>query len=471
MSARLHAQRGFTLIEMIVVVLLLSIAMLGLLAVFDASARINKSEQDVADAQGAVRYGVYQMTRAIRMAGAGGLFLTQAVLNAPDPQLAGVTVASGNGYDNVTGATVTNLAGTAVPVRAGTDMIEVRGVLLSPLLSFDADPGNGCAGGGTCTGSVSIDVKPRTFETQGTHVNDDPQRPQFVEIDTYTAGVSGAAPMLVLVSGNIDVHGGCSTFPAPQIYPQPMYGVAALTAPTDLGGLQTFGNVNFASAIARELNNENPADAGLDAPGMSNPLRRVGILDDLLFFIDDTDPLHPALAQGIRRGANFDVVRIADDVEDMQIAYGVDANGDNRVTRTSAPSPPGDPDLDVSTTANDDEWVPNVPGEAALAPAAFQSDAGAATALPIPFPHAGPFPPAHCPRLHGVMISLVAKSRDPDPTYRSPGSLGFRVLNSPAAINPPYPDVAIYPTPPPEPHYRRRVQTLKINLRNYSFEG
>ena len=66
---------------MIVVVFLLAIAMLGILAVFDASARINKSEQDVADAQGAVRYGIYQMTRAIRMAGAGGLYVTQAVLN------------------------------------------------------------------------------------------------------------------------------------------------------------------------------------------------------------------------------------------------------------------------------------------------------------------------------------------------------------------------------------------------------
>ena len=54
--------RGFTLVEMIVVTLLLLIAMLGLLAVFDASARINKSETDVADAQGAVRYGIYQMT-------------------------------------------------------------------------------------------------------------------------------------------------------------------------------------------------------------------------------------------------------------------------------------------------------------------------------------------------------------------------------------------------------------------------
>src|SRR5215472_7806617 len=86
------ATSGFTLIEMIVVTLLLSIAMLGLLAVFDASARINKNEQQVADAQGAVRYGIYQMTRAIRMAGAGGLFITEAVLNRPNTNLQGMTV-------------------------------------------------------------------------------------------------------------------------------------------------------------------------------------------------------------------------------------------------------------------------------------------------------------------------------------------------------------------------------------------
>src|SRR5580765_7203303 len=121
---------AFTLIEMILDTLLLLIAMIGLLAVFDASARINKNENDVADAQGAVRYGIYQMTRAIRMAGTGGLFVTQAILNAPDPQLGGVTVASGRGYDNVTGATVADInTGVNIPVRDGTDMIEVRGVI------------------------------------------------------------------------------------------------------------------------------------------------------------------------------------------------------------------------------------------------------------------------------------------------------------------------------------------------------
>jgi hypothetical protein len=57
---------------MIVVTLLCSIAMLGLLAVFDASARINKNETDVADAQGAVRYGVYQMTASSGWRGRAG---------------------------------------------------------------------------------------------------------------------------------------------------------------------------------------------------------------------------------------------------------------------------------------------------------------------------------------------------------------------------------------------------------------
>ena len=98
-----RSSAGFTLVEMIVVTLLLLIAMVGLLAVFDASARINKNETDVADAQGNVRYGIYQMTRAIRMAGAGGLYVTQAVLNHADRELPGIAPPAAS-YDNVAAA-------------------------------------------------------------------------------------------------------------------------------------------------------------------------------------------------------------------------------------------------------------------------------------------------------------------------------------------------------------------------------
>ena len=43
-------------------------------------------------------------------------------------------------------------------------------------------------------------------------------------------------------------------------------------------------------------------------------------------------------------------------------------------------------------------------------------------------------------------------------------------MNSPVTITRPYP-TSLISDASTEPQYRRRVQTLKINLRNYAFEG
>src|SRR5262252_2653187 len=192
-DSRRSSMSGFTLIEMIVVTLLLMIAMVGLLAVFDASARINKNETDVADAQGAVRYGIYQMTRAIRMAGVGGLYVTQAVLNRNDKELPGIAPNSAS-YDNVTNVTVTDTNNKVWTVRPGTDMIEVRGVLFSPLIAFDGS--SGCA---PCIGTQPLNAKPIIGDIKiGEHLNNDPStRPQFAAIDAYTQSASANNPMLV----------------------------------------------------------------------------------------------------------------------------------------------------------------------------------------------------------------------------------------------------------------------------------
>src|SRR5262245_17321497 len=190
-----RSQSGFTLVEMIVVTMLLLVAMLGLLAVFDASARINKNETDVADAQGAVRYGLYQMTRVIRMAGTGGLYVTQAVLNHNDVGLPGITP-PGASYDNVTAgvAVAQTGGGPAIAVKQGTDMIEIRGVILSPLLGFDLQ--TGCGG---CTGVQPVTVRPITGDPMiGEHVNNDAvQRPQFSAIDNYTVNAAAGEEMFV----------------------------------------------------------------------------------------------------------------------------------------------------------------------------------------------------------------------------------------------------------------------------------
>ena len=182
----------------------------------------------------------------------------------------------------------------------------------------------------------------------------------------------------------------------------------------------------------------------------------------MIFFIDNgTDALHahPSLAQGIRRGNAFDVVTLADDVEDMQISYGVDTDGNSQINRIAATAA-SDPDSNVSSAPEGDEWVPNVPG-----------NDNPITHDAFPFAATDFYDlPNHCPRLHAVMISLVAKSHDPDLNYKAPAALGVRTMNSPVTVAPPHPDTAQYPGVP-NPSFRRRVQTLKINLRNYAFQG
>ena len=100
-------------------------------------------------------------------------------------------------------------------------------------------------------------------------------------------------------------------------------------------------------------------------------------------------------------------------------------------------------------------------GEVAPATLDFQCD-------PAPsFLHVGVA--THCPRLKAVQISLVAKSAGSDPTNLGPQARGVRLMNSPVTVNAPFPDTAQYPSfPGGDPHFRRRVQTLRVDLRNYS---
>ncbi|HTY42148.1 MAG TPA: hypothetical protein VMH79_09780 [Thermoanaerobaculia bacterium] len=457
--ASASSSSGFTLVEMIVVTLLLLIAMVGLLAVFDASARINKNETDVADAQGNVRYGIYQMTRAIRMAGAGGLYVTQAVLNHNDASLPGIDP-SGVSYDNVpANVTVTGTDGRTWAVRPGTDMIEVRGVLFSPLLGFVEE--GGCA---PCTGTQQLNVRAVAGNAEvGEYLNNDPTiRPQFATIDAYTASASSTNPMLVIVQdAKSELHTCADPNPTGlHRYPQPAYNVGVLNQPTSLVSSSTFNSVDFGGSLSPRFNTELPSGSDQAAVPITI-LKRAGILDDVVFFIT-TDPsldpngIHPFLAQGIRRGNAFEVTRLADDVEDMQVAYGIDADGDGAVGRSAAsgcPSPgvgSNDPDPNYSTTAGCDEWNPNVDGEIAPVDAQFQQQ--------NPFNPAHDGAAVHCPRLHAVMVSLLAKAKDSDPTYRGPAAQGYKIMNSTAA-------------PITPGLYRRRIQTLKINLRNYAFQG
>ena len=241
----------------------------------------------------------------------------------------------------------------------------------------------------------------------------------------------------------------------------PPIGSGSSTTPPALASAATFGPVDFGSALARELESEDPRDPA-PASGPPGPvLARGGILDDVLFFIDDSDPRHPVLAQALRRGPRFDVVPLVEDVEDLQVAYGVDGlyGGDgvapDGVLRRLLPATADDPDPHFSSRANGDEWAPNAEGERLFANGDFQS-----RQPPGGYFHADPVSGAHCPTLSAVLLTIVVKARDPDPVFRGPGATAFRVMNSDGAAR-------VYPPPPEAPRYRRRSSTLRVALRNY----
>jgi hypothetical protein len=430
---------GVTLVETLLAVVLSSMLVLAALSLWDSAGRLNKSEIEVAEAQESVRFGLHQIARAVRMAGAGGLFVSQAVLLRPDPGLPGVAASGDGDYDNVVTGAVTDLGGRIVPLRPGTDVLEVRGVLFSPLLGFD-----GASGCGPCNGADELRVRPVTASG---HVNDDPaRRPRFSAIDSYTSGVSDRRPMFVLAVDGNDLSPACSDPRAPQ----PSYHVGLLTEPTALAASGTLQTVDFSDRLAREISTEDPRDS---PPATADPplhaLRRAGILDDVLFFIDNTDPVHPTLSRALRRGARFDVVALAEDVEDLQVAYGVDglygsdAVAPDGVLGRLVAATEGDPDPSVSTQVDGDEWVPNVEGERPFATGDLRSS------------------DAHCPALSAVMIALVAKARDPEPTFRGRGAFGLHAFNSPKETRD-YSGTSLT-----APRYRRRIQTVAVGLRNF----
>src|SRR6266536_1977695 len=110
-----RAQRGVTVIEALVALLVGSIALLGLYQLVDTSNKLTKQQSDIADAQQSVRIGLSQLSRLIRQSRIGGLYYGNAVL----------PIANNIGP----GTFMTDLSGAPHYIRKGTDVIEVRGVL------------------------------------------------------------------------------------------------------------------------------------------------------------------------------------------------------------------------------------------------------------------------------------------------------------------------------------------------------
>lgn len=434
-----RATRGFTLVEGLVTLVIVTVLVVGLLTLLDSSNRLAKQETQVADAQGAGRSAIYEVTRLVRQARVGRLSPLSSVMpfvnNATD--------------ETITAGTVTHT------LRPGTDALQIRGVLFDDSFRLTSGLAGGpdvvCAGV-SCTGLATVTIRQQVQLGIGTGYENFPagQLPAiaartepfyFTVSDTETPGPDKPDQWLTVTTA-----GGPAIYSIKRYYVGRVDANAAGTWYVYDGTAvpPTFSfTIDFSDATAMAMNATNAANDELATP-LSG-----GVVDEIILFVDrgPQDPAalgggytHPFLAQAIRRGdGSWDVQRLVDDVEDLQFAFGIDG-----IVAGSTPDRGIDPAV-VSSTKDADEWVLNVSGEELTA--TFDE-----FLLGPPWILSGS--PA-TPALRAVFVSVVTKSLDPDMKFDGPGALGIRTFDSTAQ------PVSTQP-------YRRRAQTMAVNLRNFS---
>ncbi|MCP4202631.1 MAG: hypothetical protein GY769_11935 [bacterium] len=314
-----RVSEGFTLIEMMLAMTITVMVMVGVLSLFQVSVRVARNQTQLADLQQNLRVALYDTQRYARMAGRGGL-PTFIPPNAPYtgqllPNGAALTI--GN---NV--AAGTRIGGaTTPPILPGTDTLTVRGVLF----------------GSVYQSQVSV--------------------PQFGG-NTLTVGRLSAMgveqDLGVLAEAVTNANGGD---PEALIVVSPLgtslYGIVELTggtiAQTVIDGENEIQGVtlNFVrTAGTRQATYyQQLMPNGVFPPQMTSAAY-VGVLEEYRYYLrdttDTTDPnrtLVPRLSRARFYPGSNDIhpsnpsaaEDIADNVWDLQIALGVDSNGDGIV--------------------------------------------------------------------------------------------------------------------------------------------
>jgi len=134
------AERGFTLVELVVSLLVAVEILIAGAIVFDVHNRMAVIQTQITDMQQSLRISHYEMVRMLRMAGRGGLGAVFTADPGPPVRLVGTVIDVRN---NVEEADDTNqvAVGTDQPrARPGTDILTVRGCITTSLYQI---AGNG----------------------------------------------------------------------------------------------------------------------------------------------------------------------------------------------------------------------------------------------------------------------------------------------------------------------------------------
>jgi hypothetical protein len=427
-------ERGLSIIEALVTITLMTLAGIGLYNLLDSSNRLAKQETNVASAQQAGRTSMSELARVVRQARAGQLFYGNAVLpianNSPG------------------GTKILDLSGVSHFIRKGTDVIAVRGVLQGD--RYGVTGGDVTCGSLLCSSETPMTITIRSTAENGV-VNFASgsvptlaarNRPFYFAVSygtLQTIRISNTDFLIPLYCvGVVDTTGSWYTSTADTF--------TFTMDPRDDGARM----LNAVSGVVREL---------VQSPYSGGPI------DEILFFVDEgsTDasmsPIdtHPSLAEAILDPSTgrYDVQSLVDEVEDFQVAYGIDGADGSAHDRGISPVA-----FDASA-AGRDEWVGNAATEvengltfSTTEPHFIDAfiDRTVAAGAPDLFSQA-------IPALRSVWLSVVVKSSDPDYRYNGPGARGIKSLDSTAT---PFSSASITGLA-----YRRRLTSLAVSLRNF----
>jgi Tfp pilus assembly protein FimT len=337
-------ESGFTLAEMLVTLLLVSLVLIGVLTLFDMASRTARTQTHLAEMQQSLRVAQQTLVKMVRMAGRGGLPTWDGANRLPN----GVALAVAS---NVPANTV--IGGNAnAPVLTGTDVITVRGVFETPI--YQVNP----AGGGFVFNHETPDV-PGTLTLASTTPSGAPQsldavRDAIAKVNGGAGGGGSHPEALLLVSP-------LGQWAVVEIIPGSSF--------STVGGEVTAAVLQFQVAGGDFSAQYGALSSAGSFPPTLQTVAYAGLLEEYQFYVrevraiagDAASDLMPELVRARlypntnvawdRTAASLSEV-IADNVLDLQVAFGIDLDGDGLIDEALASG-------DRAT----DEWLFNAVGD------------------------------------------------------------------------------------------------------------
>jgi prepilin-type N-terminal cleavage/methylation domain-containing protein len=332
------ARAGFTLVEMMVATLIMSVLVIGLLDLFDRSGKLARAQVNISDMQQCLRAAQYDVVRLNRMAGRGPIPLRTVGRLMP----LGVAIEARNNVPQ--NSTIGFVAGTGPAVLQGTDILTIRGVFNSSLYQVNYGDAStfslGATGGSVRISNLSPTGVPHDLAPLVAAICDTDDIPEA----------------LLLVSPLDD-----AIYAVTELNPGGSRGGVDCASPT----ANTTITVQFRTTGGSHTNSYTGLSAGGVFPAGLTSVAFIGLLEEYRFYIREiyaeagvpTSDLTPRFSKArvfpgtdipYRNDVTSWTSDIADNLFDFQVALGIDGDGDGVI-------------LDQEDAA--DEWLFNHPND------------------------------------------------------------------------------------------------------------